>query len=440
MRLRVGFMVVVLGFAGCLAGEPAPPAGDSDDLDVEPTTPTPTPTAAPVVPTSGREVPSPPAAGARVSVIDANNAFAVMLMRSLANETPEENLFFSPWSISMALAMAHEGAQGDTRRAVARALALGELDGASPAVEYESALGNMSARGNQTLQIANALWLAGRFAPRVHESFVARVTQSFASDVFTEDFEDPATLDVINAWAANKTHDKITKVLDEIDPAMVAFIMNAVYFKGSWASPFDPDCARERDFTREDGARVPVMMMCGGDQRNFTAATMADATMLRLPYGEGELAMYVLLPNDGLTLAKMVGGWDAAALSDRFANATWASTEAEMPRFKLTTHYELNEALGALGMGVAFSDRADFRGISDAPLAIGPVLHDAVLEVGEEGTVAAAVTTIGIFPTSYTPPPPRVVVDRPFALVIRDDVSGAVLFAGLVHDPRAAAG
>ncbi|HEX2023030.1 MAG TPA: serpin family protein, partial [Candidatus Thermoplasmatota archaeon] len=367
---------------------------------------------------------------------EANARFALRLARALAEEDPDANLLASPFSVSAALAMAYEAATNETRVAMARALGVETMTDEAFSASWRALHANLSDRRNVTLDVANAFWLDDAFAPRVKPGFAQRLAEYHRSEAIGADFRDPATVDRVNAWASEKTRGKIPEILDEIEPDEIAFLMNAVYFNGSWAREFNATCTRDAPFTRADGSTVTVRMMCGAPEKTHTYAKAPNATVVRAPYADDRLAMYAILPDAGATPDGLLAAWSGATLADALDAARRDPAILEMPRLDLKTRYDLRQALSALGMGIAFTDAASFERMAEG-LYLSRVTHDALLVVDERGTVAAAVTNVGVGVTSAPPPPLRVVVDRPYLLAIRDDATGAILFLGKVVDPTA---
>lgn len=421
--MRALAVVAVLLLAGCLQADTEP--GPTDDR-ATPTARSPTGT----TPTPPPRTPAPDASEAG-DLVDANTRFAIDLFRALSQERPGENLVVSPYSISTALQMLLGGANGTTHRAMAGALRLGDaLDTLDPSAA--ALLANLTTSDpNVTLRIGNSLWVDRAFGPEVDPAFPARIEESYQGELHTRDFADPETVGDINAWASDKTEGKIDKVLDRISPSEILFLMNAVYFKGSWRSEFNESCTHDAPFHTDAGAQVVVDMMCGAPERSHAYTDSPERAIARLPYGDGRFAMYLVLPPEGTPLDAFVGTWDGVVASGSYST----NVVVEMPRLRLTTsQLDLEPALTRMGMGEAFTDRADLSRIAPG-LAVSRVTHDAVMEVDEKGTVAAAVTVVGVEVTSLPPPPEHLVFDRPFLVVIHDDDTGSILFLAKVNEP-----
>jgi serpin B len=281
------------------------------------------------------------------------------------------------------------------------------------------------------MEIANSIWIREGF--EALQAFLDVNKTFFDAVVEVLDFSDPGAADIINAWVKEKTHQKIEEIVEKpIDAMTVMFLINAIYFKGTWTYEFDPDETAAEVFHAPGGDQTVQMM-----SMNVTVPYMQteDFQAVNLPYGDELFSMVILLPKPGKDIDALV-----AALSDEdWANWLGAFAEQEgdiyLPRFELEYETSLNEVLMALGMEVAFTGAADFTGIHPAGgLFISNVKHKTYVKVNEEGTEAAAVTSVEI---GYTSAPEGFVlrVDRPFLFVIHDAHSKALLFVGKIVDP-----
>jgi serpin B len=350
------------------------------------------------------------------------------------------NLFLSPVSAGLALGMAYTGAGSHTRDDMARTLG---FDGLAPeGVADTNARILESLRGQHDVQlfIANALW--AREGVPIAPEFIAHTRRDFGAEVQTLDFRSPSALAAINDWVARNTNDKIPTILtNPLDPSLVLILTNAVYFNGKWASKFDSEKTQSRAFFRVDGSQVQRRMMTRTGE--YAMASANHLAVLRLPYIGGRFSLYVLLPDSGVGLgpayhALDAGSWDAL-MAMGFATR---HVHVVLPRFTIRTGTSLNAALKRLGMASAFSASADFGGMMPVAstgrrLAISDVRQQTFIEVTEEGTEAAAATSVGVTATAVHREPPVVefVADHPFAAVLRDDRTGTILFLGQVIDP-----
>ena len=294
---------------------------------------------------------------------------------------------------------------------------------------------------NVILTTANAIWC--RAGILLNPDFLAANRDFFDATVEPIDFTDPASVDVINDWASEKTHGKIPDIANGmIDPEQTEmFLANAVYFKGKWADPFDASDTKDRPFNLRDGSQKTVPMMT--KSKTFTYRHGTGYQAVRLPYLDDNLSMYVFLPDTNSSPENLLGilngdKWrriTKPGFSDRYGTLV-------LPKFKLNYSVELIEPLQSLGIKAAFdTNSADFSGInSKLSLCISSVVQKTFIEVKEEGTEAAAVTGMGLTPLSgveIPPPDPfEMIVDRPFLFLIEDNQTGIILFMGVVFDPQ----
>lgn len=368
-------------------------------------------------------------------LVAANTRFALKLYREIVARESGRNVFISPASVALALAMVYNGASGETGRAMAEALELGglSLEDVNRA-NAELARGLRSLGPEPRLALANSLW--ARQGVALDPGFLRRSQDAYEAAVETLDFADPRAADTINAWVGQHTEGKIQQIIDQIDPAAVLFVINAIYFKGSWASKFDQRRTSAGQFRLPGGRQVPCQMMTQSGEFGYYEGAAFQA--IRLPYRGGRLSMYLFLPSEQSDLGAFHRALDSQsweAWLRRFAEGEGSIT---MPRFRLAYEATLNQALGALGMAVAFDrQRADFAAMCpDTRVNINEVKHKTFVEVNEEGTEAAAVTSVEITLTAFMPKRTfSMVVDRPFFCAIRDDRSGTVLFMGAIVEP-----
>ncbi len=366
-------------------------------------------------------------------------SFGIALFRDAA-EHESGNVFVSPVSAGVALGMAYGGARGQTREAMGRTLGFGAMAPESVAAANARLLASLRDQKDVRLLIANAVW-AQQGVPLSPE-YIADTRRDFGADAETVDFGSRAAVDAINGWASRSTEGKIPAILTAPpDPRPVLMLTNAVYFKGQWAAKFDSTQTQLRGFTRLDRSSVQHKMMTRTGEYAVRVITSPDRiAVLRMPYAGNRFSMYLLLPDSGAGLAGAyraleTAPWEAAGVRTR--------VHVVLPRFTIRTDLRLNDALKRLGMAGAFSDGADFSGMMAASggapgrhFAISDVRQATYIDVSEEGTEAAAVTSIGIQATSV-----RIggvvqfVADHPFLAVLRDDQTGAILFMGQVTDP-----
>ena len=371
------------------------------------------------------------------NVVTANTQFGFNLFNDIRKTEQNRNIFISPFSVSVALAMTLNGASGETEQAMTNTLQLQGL-GAEPINTGYAGLRHalQTSDPKVTLAIANSLW-ARQDVP-FKPDFLQRNTQFFGAEVSTLDFTDPNTLTTINQWVNTNTNGKITKILDEINRDAVLFLINAIYFKGSWQTEFDPSRTRDGTFHLATGDEKQVSMMTRTGDYSYYENHEEKFQAISLPYGEGRMSMYIFLPYRESDLNTFLDVLNIENWENWVSQFHEQEVFLSMPKFKLEYEKTLNNPLVSLGMGIAFAPGlADFSRMADLEvlgknLYIGEVLHKAVVEVNEEGTEAAAVTSVGIRATSV---PPAFIVDRPFFFAIRDNETKTVLFMGTVVDP-----
>ena len=372
-------------------------------------------------------------------LVAANTRFAIKIFKEISDEDEGRNIFISPLSISTALAMTYNGAEGSTREAMAETLEVTGMTVEELNQNYLNLIESLeNADQGVQLNIADSVWVKEEFAPSVKEAFTERLSTYYKSGLYTRDFSDPETVTEINNWISAETNDKINKMIDDIEDQIVMFLINAIYFKGDWTIPFDEDETHIGYFTLSDGSKVQVSFMTGTENYMYYSGDSYEA--VRLPYGRDKIAMYVLLPREGVGVDSFIQSISQGELDESFSGYAQTEVDLELPKFKLEYGVKrLNDALKSLGMAVAFDPgEANFGGIAPVQasnnLYIDFVDHKAFVEVNEKGTEAAAATVVGVGLTS-APLTQEFKVDRPFVFLIRDDRSGSILFMGKITNP-----
>lgn len=371
-------------------------------------------------------------------LIAANSGFAFKLYGQVLKQRGGENVFISPASIMLALAMTYNGAEGETRKAMADAL---EVDSMSPEevnrafADLRSTLANADPK--LQLRIANSLWAKNSFTPK--PTFIQRSKEYYAAEVASLDFASPAAPATINSWVKRNTEGRIEGVVDRIKPETILFLINAIYFKGQWQVSFEKEKTKDDMFRLADGRQKKLPMMF--QSRKYLYHKDEDFQAVALPYGNGRMSMYVFLPNESSTLDQFERKLTRENWENWMRGFRLAPGDLTLPRFKIEYEVDLNDMLKALGMGEAFDPlRANFSGIAElnsGRIYLSKVRHKAFAEVNEEGTVAAAATAVeGVLTSVQQPQEPFIMkVDRPFFFAIRDNSSGIVLFMGSVANP-----
>ncbi|MGH7573086.1 MAG: serpin family protein [Gemmatimonadota bacterium] len=360
------------------------------------------------------------------ALVEAGNGFTFKLFQRLVQEEPAGNVFVSPLSVSMVLGMLLNGAAGETRSEIEVALGLSALTIEEINRAYRDLIDLLLGLDPSVeTGVANSIWIREGF-PVVPE-FLAVNREFFAAEV--GDFGDAGSVDRINAWVDEHTNGRITRIVEEIRPQDVMFLINAIYFKGLWRIPFDPDDTRPEPFHRPDGSQVEVALMTVDSI--FPHSLTERYQAVDLPYGGGAFTMTVVLPAEGSTTADLVAELDAAGWKALTEGLQTEFLQVLLPRFELEYEKTLNEALQDLGIRKAFTD-ADFSRLTPGGgVWLDYVKQKAFVKVDEEGTEAAAVTVGGI----ATSAPPSFRADRPFVFAIRERFSGTILFVGVVTDP-----
>jgi len=368
-----------------------------------------------------------------LQLVKSDNTFTFNLFHQIS-PTSGKNFLVSPLSISLALSMTLNGADGSTKVNMINALGLTDLSvNEINQVYYDLLTALKKADANVVLNVANSIWIKKGFS--VLDTFVITNQKYYDATVSTLDFNQ-AALNTINGWVNQKTNSKIPKILDEISANEIMFLINAIYFNGKWQIQFEKSQTQNGSFTLGTGTAVTVPLMKVKEKFGYSEQPGYEA--LKLPYGRGKFGMVILLPDIGKTpdqIIAQVTSSDWAALNASF-NAN-NKVDVWLPRFKFTWESDLKEILTALGMGVAFSQiDANFSKINNtSKLFITKVTHKSFIEVDEEGTTAAAATSVGIGVTAIGPGGPEFHAIRPFLFFITEEDTGAILFAGKVENP-----
>nr|AAP75707.1 serpin [Rhipicephalus microplus] len=367
----------------------------------------------------------------------AHNQFAVNLLKQLATENPSSNVFFSPTSIAAAFGMAYLGARGGSESELNSVFGhadVGLTDRSRLLTAYKNLL-ELSASPNVTLDVANMVLAQDRFP--ISDSYKQQLREIFDADLRSANFveDGPRVAAEVNAWVRERQGAR-SRYPPEGQPLdIVLFILNAVYFKGTWVTfdahrtinkPSSPGTTEVSKPAMHLKARFP-----------YARVEPLHASALEIPYEGDRFTMVVLLPDNATGLAAVRNGLSLAALEDVGSRLSFRDVILQLPKFDMSLSYGLVPAMKAIGLNSVFGGSADFSGISEAvPLVISDVLHKAAVEVNEEGTIATAVTGLGFVPLSvhYNPPPPiEFTVDHPFIFYIRDRSTNRVLFIGEVN-------
>ena len=363
-----------------------------------------------------------------VEIITANNRFAFDLLAQV--NRPNGNLLLSPLSASMALGMTMNGARGDTWSQMRDVLGVGSLAEEEINASYESLFGLLVGLDPAVeTAIGNSVWTRQGFP--VHSDFLDAVRENFHAEAAELDFASPAASERINQWVKAATRGRIEDIVPaRIPAAVVMYLINAISFKGPWTFRFDPSDTRPEPFHLDDGSTrtVPLMTLRGDISYQENSRFQA----VDLPYGGRAFSMTVLLPQHGVNVDDLATSLDAVEWKQIADSFRETEMQLFLPRFRMAYERTLNDDLAALGMVDAFDHRADFTRLSPADgLLISEVKQESWVDVNEEGTEAASATVVAVLETSAS----VFRADRPFLFLIRERLSGTILFVGKLASP-----
>lgn len=379
------------------------------------------------------EVPSRELTRSEKQLVSSTDNFSFKIFEKIAEAERDKNLFISPLSISMALGMTLNGADGDTYETMRKTLSIAELSQQEINESYQSLIKLLTQIDSKIImQIANSIWYRNTIPFK--QDFIETNRKYFDAAINPMNFSDPATINIINSWVKESTNGKIDKIVEKIDPETIMFLINAIYFKGTWQYQFDKNKTRDGFFTKQSGERVPCKMM--SLENDFYLSYNDTFTALDLPYGKGNFSMTILLPAINKSIPDVISALTEETWNGVIKNLSKMKRELYMPRFKLEYKINLNETLKSLGMGIAFEPLgANFKKLYDGlgNAYISNVEHKTFVDVNEEGTEAAAVTSVEIGVTSIRED--IIKLNRPFIFVIREKNSNCILFIGKLEDP-----
>ena len=369
-------------------------------------------------------------------LVEADNTFGLELFQKInAAEKQASNLMVSPLSVSLALAMTYNGAEGETKTDMEKTMKLYGLTPEEINKTYQTLIQELKSLDKDVvLEIADAIYYRNTFS--VEDKFKTINKTYYNAEVTPLDFSSPSAVNTINNWVSDKTKGKIPTILDQIKSSDVMFLLNAIYFNGLWKNKFDKDGTHNLPFRVSTSSTIDVPMMKQENTFDYTSNSLFSG--IRMPYGTGQYNMVVMVPgenktSDDIIKALTIGNWKT--WMDSFLPKN--NVIVTMPRFKFAYDTDLNSVLSDMGMAVAFNpNQANFKGISKLhDLYIDKVKHKTFIDVNESGTEAAAVTSIGIGVTSI-PSGTFFTVDKPFVFAITEKETGAILFIGEVTKPE----
>ena len=367
-----------------------------------------------------------------LAISAASNTFGLKLLKKIVDEEPGKNIFISPMSISMALAMTLNGAEGETKKAMLKTLEFSEIDLAGMNRQFKERIRMLKNLDPAVkLQIANSIWYRSDF--QIEKQFIKVNQDNFDARISGVDFRDAGTVNLINSWVADHTNQKITKIVKRIDPLDFMYLINAVYFKGNWTHSFNPESTKEDFFNLPDGTKKPCKMMSKKEKFKYFEDDRIQA--IELPYGKELFSMVVILPRENVGLDSLITNLNLNLWDTWNKQLSKNEVLLRIPKFKLEFDKSLKKTLASLGMGVAFSGDANFKKMTrQHKLLISEVKHKTFIDVNEEGTEAAAVTSVRMMlasvRTNFI-----MFVNRPFLFAIKENRTGQILFLGKIVDP-----
>ncbi|MFQ5639825.1 MAG: serpin family protein [bacterium] len=370
-------------------------------------------------------------------LVESDNQFGFKLFKEIVKKETDKNVFISPLSVSMALGMTLNGANGETQAAMEQTMELSGLTTDEINRSYQSLIKLLTNLDRKIIfQIANSIWTRQDWT--FEQDFIDINKTYFDAVVQSLDFNDPKAVDIMNSWVKENTNGLIEEIIEApIDPLTVMFLINAIYFKGTWTYEFDKEQTKDDVFILLDGVQKTVEMMhLNGDLPYFENESLQAVD---LPYGDGLFSMTILLPKSEVELDSLIAEFNPENWQGWLSGFSERAVALSLPKLKLEYEKALNDVLKALGMAVAFHPKqADFSRMYTGPkdLYISEVKHKTFVEVNEEGTEAAAVTSVEVTTTSAGPKGIRMHVDHPFVLVIRENHSGTILFMGKIVEPN----
>jgi serpin B len=381
-------------------------------------------------------------------IVEANTKLGLNIFEKLAIGQ-KENIMISPLSISIAMAMTANGTENEALAEMKEVLGYGEMELPAVNEQFEELIASLvSADKDMVFEIANSIWLEEGISEDIREEFVTILEESYNSELFTADFGDVETVGLINSWVAEKTHGKIDKIIESIDPLTVMYLINAIYFKAAWSKAFDKETTFTDKFFMSDGTETTADYMGFKYYENPDEVKYGDYVIagqnvagVKIPYGRGAFAFYAYVanpdfetPNDEvLTVDEIIGNFVEKGFAEYMPSMTRGYYKLHFPKFKFEYEKSLPEIFKSLGLEKVF----DEGGMSAAnpALYVSEITHKTYIDVNEEGSEAAAVTDAGSdmaggenFPGFYG--------RRPFFFVIRDERNGSILFMGKVEKPE----
>ena len=366
-------------------------------------------------------------------LIEANTKFGFKLFSEILRQDEGKNIFISPTSVAIALTLLYNGASGKTQQEMATVLELQGIKRSDINAANQTLLATLENLDPEVLlSIANSVWIRQNFP--LNQQFLQQVKQFYQATATELDFNSPKATEIINQWVRENTRGKIPQIIESIDPADVLFLINAIYFKGNWSEKFARSRTTQKPFYLPDGSNKQHPLMSQSGEYFYYENKLFQ--VVRLPYGSKQVSMYVFLPRKNSNLDIFYQQLTPDNWKNWMKRLSKREGYIELPRFKLEYEITLNDILKALGMASIFDSSADFAAMTSHAVCVSEVKHKTFVEVNEEGTEAAAATSIAVTRSAVIFTPPfRMIVDRPFFYTIRDDRTGLILFMGSIVAP-----
>ncbi len=359
-----------------------------------------------------------------------SNDFGYDLFKLVEKDNPGKNVFLSPLSVSFALGMTYNGASGSTREAFVNVLRLAGMDSIEVNDSYRNVSDILYSLDDKVkFSLANSIWYKQEYS--FEKTFIDLNKKYFNAEVTALDFNSPDAAGIINKWVEENTGGKIKKLIESVSPEMIMYLINTIYFDAPWKYKFDKTKTIDGEFINSNGETINCKLMQNSGK--FLCWRDQTVTALSLPYGNGSFRMLLLMPEG--SISDYIAGLDNSDINAIDALLAERETDIVIPRFTMDFDVKLNDYLSAMGLSIAFDpNTADFYNMYKASdeLYISEVKHKSYVEVDEEGTVAAAATSVGI---GNTATPPTYVFNKPFVFLITDTKTNTVMFIGKLEKP-----
>lgn len=363
-------------------------------------------------------------------VVKKNNEFAFKIFKKIETENPQKNTFFSPVSLSLALAMTYNGAEKETKKAFENTLLYNNFN--------RDEINNVNKKllkylfddsSGSEFKIANSIWINKNFT--IKQPFIDVVKNDYEAQTSKLDFSNLNSVNTINNWVSNKTQGKISKIIEQTNSNSVLYLMNALYFNGIWKYQFEKNKTQKMPFTNKIETKKVDMMQL---EENIPFYENDEFSAITLPYKEDKFSMTILLPKSTKTIQDLNKNLTQKTWENWSTNFKNKKVKVSLPKFKFSYKQELNDILKLSGLEKAFSRKADFTSLTTSNVQITKVLQKTFVDVNEEGTEAAAVTVIDVEFTSIDPVS-IFKINKPFVFLITENRTNSICFLGKINMP-----